>query len=288
MTSELSNCGETLDSDPSGEYCVVHHRNELCDKMFELYKSGDYVDVTLVAGVDKTRLVRCGLATKVDTLNIIETILFSIEAHRIVLSAASPCFHTLLTGSMEVGKRRREQSDITIEHVNGETLRALIGFCYIGEIRITADNADELMAVASRLKIVGVVKMCEQYYMEALSRENCLGLWVLATQYDYDELKRDAYAIVMESFPRLMCADEFLNLDKDAVQKLLADDNLNVYSELDVFDALIGWVRADEDKRKAYFAELLTFIRFEQMNREVKLEGLASNSCFNGSREIVY
>lgn len=55
MASEATNDIENSGSNSNEEFCDAKYKNELCDKIFELFKSGDCVDLTLVAAVDQKR-----------------------------------------------------------------------------------------------------------------------------------------------------------------------------------------------------------------------------------------
>lgn len=166
--------------------------------------------------------------------------------------------------------RETDQEDVIIEEVTGDSLQALIRFCFIGKIDITSDNVDDLLDVASRLEMTQVEELCEQKYREMLSMKNCLGLWLLADQYKFYKLKEISRAMAMESFVQLQHEEEFRNLKKEGLQMLLADEDLFVFSEEDVFEALVGWIRVDEDERKAFFAELVKLVRLNQMAAEVR------------------
>lgn len=289
MASDASNVVEMVNLIAIEEYFDADYKNELCDKLFEQFKSGECCDTSLVAGVDQLRL---GF---IDELQFIQKLhrpfhldfvrffsVYRISVHRAVLSAASLTFNTLLNGSVREAKRPCKDV-ITISGVTGDTLQALVRFCYTGKLGIKADNADEVLAVATRLKVVRVEKLCERHYLKALSLKNCLGLWLLAEQHNFDQLKKAAYATVMDSFQRLVSEPEFLHLKKERLQKVLEDANLSVYSEDDAFDALVAWIRFDEDNRKAHFGELIKLHRLKEMKRSVIKTNIYTCIYFNQS-----
>lgn len=281
----FSSTVESIAPDPNEEYFDACHKDRLCHNLFKLLKRGECVDVTLVAGADQKRSVfmsktRLPKRPKMLLKHGIFRIVFGfrVPVHGLVLSAVSPYFKALLNGQMQ----EAAADVVTIDGVTGDALGAIVEFCYIGRIGITAHNVNDLVAAASRLELGRVEKLCEKYYRETLSRQNCLGLWLLAEQYGLRELKKEAYATVVESFAQLTNGEEYLNLRKEGMQKLLADDELCVYCEEDAFEALTAWIRFDEDERAIHFAELVKLIRFNGLNAAVSLTSVTkfSNGIF--------
>lgn len=172
-----------------------------------------------------------------------------------------------------MGDMREAHEDvITLANVDGTTLQALIRFFYLGKIDIS-DHVEELLTAVSGMELVRVENLCEQHCLKRLSRDNCLRLWLLADRYSLAELMEKALVMVMDSFPLLVAANEdFLQLEMKSLQLLLGDDNLTVLCEEDVLDALVRWVRLDEDNRKAHFTQLMSVVRVDEMKPEVNTE----------------
>jgi hypothetical protein len=55
----------------------------------------------------------------------------------------------------------------------------------------------------------------------------------------------------------------------EALEFLLANDDLFVYSEEVVFNAIAKWIRHDEVMRKQQFSRLMHLVRFEQIKSSV-------------------
>lgn len=191
--------------------------------------------------------------------------LFRICAHREIVSAASPYFKALLMGRMREARRR----NVTLTNVDGDTLRALIRYCYLGKIDI-AGNVEVLLTAASSMELVQVEKHCERHCLKRLSRENCLHLWLLADRFNLGELKKKAFVVALDSFPLIVGGNDFLLLERGPLKQLLLDDHLSVACEEDVLEAVVRWVNFDEGSHKSHFAELLTsVVRVEHLKPEV-------------------
>lgn len=65
----------------------------------------------------------------------------------------------------------------------------------------------------------------------------------------------------LKCFPEVIKQDQFLQLSPEEVLDYLGDDNLNLRSEEDAFDALMKWVKYKEDERAGYLSDMLMCIR---------------------------
>lgn len=160
------------------------------------------------------------------------------------------------------------KEEITIQGVSGDSLRALLTFCYTGEILLNEDNVDDIVGAASLMAMTSVERLCEKYYLQRLSRTNCLGLWQLAEQYVYDELKTSALAIALEEFVLVVDEEEFVLLKPETLERLLKSDSLYVHSEESVFNALVRWINHDKE-RQTFFEELMKLVRMNRMKPSV-------------------
>lgn len=161
------------------------------------------------------------------------------------------------------------QDVVTIQGVNGDILQALISFCYTGKININKRNVDELLAAATSMEFMQIEKLCEKFYLRSLWHKTALGLWLLAEQYNLVELKAAAEAIIMKHFQILAHGKEFRELKVDTLKWLLQNDRIYVYSEEEVFNAVVRWIEFDEEQRNSCFVELVSLVRVQFINKMV-------------------
>lgn len=171
---------------------------------------------------------------------------------------------------MLMGDMREAQEDVvTLAHIDGSTLQALIRFCYLGKIEIS-NNVEELLAAASSMELVQLEWLCERHCLKLLSRDNCLRFWMLADRFSLNLLKTNAYKAALDYFTLIVAGMQFVQLTNVLLQQLLTDNNLSVASEVDVFGAVVRWVRHDEHNRKQHFTELVSsVVRVKEMKVEV-------------------
>lgn len=97
-----------------------------------------------------------------------------------------------------------------------------------------------------------------------LTIKNCLGRW-----FDSNESDRDAYAMIMDCFPRIPKQAQFRQMIHTQMHKLLSSEDLAIYSEIDVLNALIKWTSAKQRIRRAHFVDLVKLVRFDTKKPKV-------------------
>lgn len=96
------------DFSDAGYFCQgPQHYENLVTQMQGHWRANQLCDVTFIAGCDGRK----------------------VAAHRIVLSAASPYFAAMFTGSL----REVNETEITLQEVDGDSLYQLIQYCYTGK-----------------------------------------------------------------------------------------------------------------------------------------------------------
>lgn len=190
-----------------------------------------------------------------------------IPAHRIILSAATPYFAAMFTNNMQ----ERNQQEIILHEIHGNELKALIDFIYTGFIDINETNVFELLETATRIEFTHIEDTCVRFLRDKLNASNCLMTWTLTEPFaNLKELTELALTFVEENFVEVTESHEFLLLDVIHLSTLLSSDDLNVYSEEEVFNALSKWVSYDRDNRQCNVKNLLSTIRSSQLKLKVK------------------
>jgi kelch-like protein 1/4/5 len=182
---------------------------------------------------------------------------YRISAHRLVLSASSPYFHAMFTGSL----REATENEITIQEVPGDTLQNLINYCYTGTLEIREDTVETLLATSCLLQLNSVVSACCNFLVKQLHPSNCLGFALFAEQQSCSTLLNLATSYTTLNFMQVWKNQEFYQLDQFQLGNLLKSNDLNVPTEQEVFHALMAWVQHDAEHRKKYISELLALVR---------------------------
>lgn len=176
-----------------------------------------------------------------------------IGAHRLVLCAASEFFNGLLTSPLE-----NQRNEFTIYDIPGDILTSVVHFFYSGNIDINEGSAEFLLYAASFLLSPHLQQRCTEFIIQSgmIVQQNCVGIWMVAGRYSFQELRVAAAEFVFEHFLAVSKHEEFLRLDENDLMEILDCDTIYVNSEKDVFNALVDWVQFDLAKRKALFSKL--------------------------------
>ena len=119
----------------TGQYSLnwPKHENNRTSAFKTLKETQQFVDVTLVCDDDE-----------------------QIEAHRVILSAASPFFQNIL---------QRNPHSHPLLYIRGsgkENLSALLDFIYSGMVEVPMEELEAFMALAKDLKVKGLVDLPEK------------------------------------------------------------------------------------------------------------------------------
>lgn len=191
-----------------------------------------------------------------------------------MLTSASEYFSAMFATPM----KESIENVVTMHGIAGDILESIISFCYTGTIQLNTNNINGIVAAASLTRLVYLEKLCEEYFLRILDRSNCSELRSLATKYIYKQLNAQADTLVVDSFQHFVHTDGFLHVQIESLEMLLKNENLFVYAEEVVFDAIVRWIAFDADNRKESFTHLMSFIRFDQLKLAVRIDRL-SLSC---------
>lgn len=189
-----------------------------------------------------------------------------ISVHRLILSGANENFEDFFRGE----QREKQKNFFQIEGIAEEALLSVIEFCYTGEIKINQSNVDNLLVAAQIFHFKQLEQKCSEYY---LTPGNCLRYLKIVDSdgYDFDTFKEMVKNYAMDHFIEVVRCDEFSHIEGQHLKELLSNDNLNVDSEEDVFEALAEWVEYDLSEREASFPELIRVVRVKHLRKSVSV-----------------
>ena len=197
----------------------------------------------------------------------------SIRGHRNILSAASPYFRAMFTGSLIESQKKK----IILRDVDGKALEQIVQFIYSSTICVTDNNVESVLNAANLFQIKEVENLCCQFLKEQLHPSNCLGIRALADRFSCEELFSEAHKFTVKHFNEVVLCDEFKSLSFEEAKTLLSDENICVRSEEDVFEAAIKWLKAC-DKRNMHTAEVMGCVRLPVLSPGY-LEAHVTTNC---------
>ncbi|XP_071836675.1 actin-binding protein IPP-like isoform X3 [Apostichopus japonicus] len=222
------------DNEESFKYVSSQHSDRLVSRLRCLLERSCFTDITLAVGKNR------------------------IQAHRLVLCAASPYFEAMFMS----GLSETDQNVVEIHGVAERHLQLLLDFIYSGELLIDSDDVQELLAAADLFQVTEVVDACCSYLKREFHPTNCLGIMNLAEAFSCTDLSSKASTFAQRNFIEVVRHDEFLELTIETLLKLLSSEYLCIEQEFQVFEAGLKWILYNPSERRQSLVQILECIRF--------------------------
>ena len=94
------------------------------------------------------------------------------------------------------------------------------------------------------------------------NKDNVLTYHSLAKHYSLATISEITLSFIKRCFPIVVKNDNFLHLDFSIVVKILDSSELNIHSEVEIFNAAITWLKHNSEERSKYAKQLLLKVRF--------------------------
>uniref|UniRef100_W8BB36 Kelch-like protein diablo n=1 Tax=Ceratitis capitata TaxID=7213 RepID=W8BB36_CERCA len=210
--------------------------DKLLAQMRECRSNNQFIDIVFIVGERQKR----------------------VSAHRLVLAASSQYFMELFTTDMDA-------SEIALKHIDANSFETLINYCYSGNFSPDERTARKLLTAAQVLQFNDIVRYCNRFIVNKLSYSNLLDVISFADEHGFKDLRNKAFVFAIEHFKEALSSGQLMRFSPTLMEELVESDELNVYSEEDVFDAIMRWHKYDEENRRPYLINLLSSLRITQL-----------------------
>ncbi|XP_072940971.1 kelch-like ECH-associated protein 1B isoform X2 [Epargyreus clarus] len=183
------------------------------------------------------------------------------HVHKVVLAAGSPYFKAMFTS----GLKESEMSRVRLQGVCPSAMAWLVYFMYTGKVRITEVTVCQLLPAATMFQISNVIDACCAFLEQQLDPSNAIGIANFAEQHGCAELKKKANQFIERNFTQVCQEEEFLQLTAAELISLVRKDELNVREEREVYNAVLSWVKYDEDRRHPRMEHILQAVRCQYL-----------------------
>ena len=146
-------------------------------------------------------------------------------------------------------KKRNKASTITITDISPDTMELLLESMYTGQLKISERNIMDIILAARQLRYFTVEQACDEYMQSLVTRKNCYSYLEFAVEQQFHGLAEACMRCIAEHFNDLAKGPKYLNLNIDQAVSLLSRDDLDVESELVVFNRMLDWINCDLPKR---------------------------------------
>lgn len=179
------------------------------------------------------------------------------------MMASSPYFVALLGPNYA----EPSQEEIVLGKISSKTLQTIIHYCYSGQIEITDDTFDDIMAAASNMELVQLEQRCSDFWIEKLDVDNCVNSLFVADKYNLEALWKKSIPFIRKNLNAIPKTD-LAKIDEKNVYVILTGDKISI-SEEDVFNFFVQWVRHDEAHRSQFVVTLANAIRLQHIPVDV-------------------
>ena len=205
------------------------------------------------------------------------------HCHKLVLMLQSPYFEEKLSNMTECVTEYIDLSECSgLNHVAAEDFASVLRFLYVGEIDLNENNVMNVLEAAFCLMIAELKKICEDYMVSELCADNCCQFWKLAEIVNSTELASACKQFSLKEFPKISVANVLCNLPEKLFKELLASDELNTGSEVDICESLLKWLEGMQEAwdNPDKLCTFLTLIRWSAVPIEYVKSKFLKNRAF--------
>ncbi|XP_034042801.1 kelch-like protein 6 [Thalassophryne amazonica] len=202
--------------------------------------------------------------------------------HRAIIAAASQYFRAMFCSGLKESREER----VEIKGLDSGTMRALLDYTYTSQVTITHANVQRILEAASQFQFMRVVDACTGFLSKSLHLESCISILNLADSHALNGLKTQVQEYIISQFSQVVQQQDFLELPADALENILQRDDLNVSCEEHVFEALMRWMRAQQEERCSLLARLLSHVRLPLLEPAYFVEKVETDELIRSCNEV--
>ena len=185
----------------------------------------------------------------------------SFPAHRLVLACYSKFFERLFQTPM----KEQYKGIVNLDELDGEAVRLLLEYMYVGSITISQNNVFNLLVTANFLQIDEVCQYCFDFLKIIISIKNWFTILSTLHLYENNSVLKQLYQSISENFNNIAKSEHFKELEIQDLTSIVLNLNRKILKETSIYDAITSWIRHDELNRKNKAGYLLTLIDLHQL-----------------------
>ncbi|KAJ8687183.1 hypothetical protein QAD02_022977 [Eretmocerus hayati] len=202
-----------------------------------------------------------------------------LEGHKVFLAMSSPVFEAMFYGTMA------EKNDpIPIRDVQPEAFKALMEYIYTDKVDLGSfELACELCYCAKKYMLPFLVEECTKFLWSDLSLKKACRAYEFAKLFEEPVLMAKCLQMICTETDEVLRETSWDEVEQGTVLTLLDQENLNLSSEIDLFNALERWAKAECNRKaldpldtkalKSVIGNSLTKIRFLTLTPQEFAEG---------------
>ncbi|XP_078407370.1 kelch-like protein 13 [Cetorhinus maximus] len=177
----------------------------------------------------------------------------TFPAHKVILASVSSYCKLLLES---------QHTKVIKLNVTARGLKHVLDFIYSNRLELTLETIEDVLKAAERLLVQDAIKLCFRFLEDHLNQRNCLDIFKITQKFGPEELKQKAFLYLDQRYRYILdnpC--HLVELDKTTLCNILQNNDIQEYSELELFNYATKWLYHDKNRLKDA-AYVLKRIRF--------------------------
>ena len=205
-----------------------------------------------------------------------------LNAHRIILCAASPFFYNALHSEM----KEKKEGVIRLKETGKAMMEEVLEYLYTGHVDVSEQNAYELMAVADYYLIPSLKLLSSKFIQQTLSISNCVVAYYTGVKCQCAELQERAKSFIFTNFVAVAESEDFLNLSVKEVEEWISSDAIVVKDEEEVFMVILRWIAKNARRRQTFF-DLFRHVRCVYVSRNYLVTTILQHQLVRGRKQCM-
>ena len=126
-----------------------------------------------------------------------------------------------------------------------------------------------------------------EFLKEKINKDNVLTFYSLAKYYNLTTISNFSLVFVERCFSMVVWTENFLQLDFDLIAKFLDNSELNIHTEVEIFNVVIAWLKYNKEERSKYAKQLLQKVRLTLMTNHALKYMLECVSVFDENLNFI-
>ncbi|XP_060075655.1 kelch-like protein 2 [Ylistrum balloti] len=185
-------------------------------------------------------------------------------AHRVALACFSEYFsHVFFKGA----EKQKVPVVIRLRGVTSRSFSVFLDWIYTGNLKITPLLVADLLVIAQHLNVPLLEDKCAEFMM-SMPLEKSLSVLQSGRVVTCSDLYDVCVSHVSTQFPDVLDHTSFFLLDVNTLCMILSRDDLNITSEIEVFQVALKWIAHDMNDRHRHLSKVMSCVRFPYMTHE--------------------
>lgn len=211
-----------------------------------------------------------------------------LPANRCLLAIASPVFQRMFFGDL------REPGDIEIVDATADAFAEFLQFFYLDKFELTVDNIAEVLTMADKYDVAGLLNLCGIYLECNLNNETVCWIYELALLFDLPHLRQLCCDRICQESGAVLATKSFRQVSVLVLTRILEQDALSC-DEYRLYREVMAWAAAScqrnflpatMENMKSELGACFELIRFPTMTTEEFTQCIADDGLFEASEYL--